>query len=368
MAEECGFDTAHLIGWKAANLAEVGAVFGRDVVPPWFVVTDTAFRGLLATPLAQLAPGSGAAAQAELTLQETIAHVLARTDLTNSRKSQTIRALWDGITLPAPLAAEIVAAYRQIEQAAAARAGDLYVALRSSSREEDAEIAARAGEFETFLFVRGEHPLLEHMKRTWSSLWTERALHNRAVLGIGSDAPGGGVIIQRIVRARVSGVVLTANIASGEPGEMIINVGYGMGEGVVSGRVAADQVTVMKEESTRLSPMRFKYVISDKQEQVVFNERSGAGTMLTTTLYHQRLRPALEYVELLELVSLISRFEAAYGYPLDVEFAFEETKLWILQVRPVAAFASIVRETLERHPLTAGETAPLHHAAKEILS
>jgi phosphoenolpyruvate synthase/pyruvate phosphate dikinase len=72
---------------------------------------------------------------------------------------------------------------------------------------------------------------------------------------------------------------------------------------------------------------------------------------MTTTLYHQRLRPALEYIELKELVTLATRFEEMYGYPLDIEFALEDTRLWILQVRPVATYASIIRETLEKYPL-----------------
>ncbi len=86
-------------------------------------------------------------------------------------------------------------------------------------------------------------------------------------------------------------------------------------------------------------------------EQVVFNKRVGYGTVLTQTLYHQRFRSALEYVELCELVSVASQLEAAFGYPLDIEFGIEGTKLWILQVRPVATFLPALRETLNNYPL-----------------
>jgi phosphoenolpyruvate synthase/pyruvate phosphate dikinase len=55
------------------------------------------------------------------------------------------------------------------------------------------------------------------------------------------------------------------------------------------------------------------------------------------TLSHQRLRPALEYIELCELVWAASRLETAYGYPLDIEFAIEGSALRLLQVRPVPA-------------------------------
>ena len=84
---------------------------------------------------------------------------------------------------------------------------------------------------------------------------------------------------------------------------------------------------------------------------MIFNRRAGSGTARVECLYHQRLRPALEYTELCDLVSDALRLETAYGYPLDLEFALEGRRLWILQVRPVPAFRAVLRETLERYPL-----------------
>jgi pyruvate,water dikinase len=226
-----------------------------------------------------------------------------------------------------------------------------YLAIRSSTREEDAEIAARAGEFETFLFIRDEERVLDYLKRAWSGLWTERAIHNRSVLAVDPGRIGGGVIIQRIVWSRVSGVLQTSNLAGHETREMVINAALGLGEGVVSGTVAADHIIVMKEGDLEKGPLRFRYVTADKRDRVVFNKRAGVGTIHAETLYHQRLRPALEYVELCELVRVAARLEAAYGYPLDIEFGIEDTKLWILQVRPVTAFLAAYGETVERYPL-----------------
>ncbi len=226
-----------------------------------------------------------------------------------------------------------------------------FVAIRSSAREEDAEVAARAGEFETFLFVRGEESVLAHLRRAWSGLWTERAIHNRALAGLGSERAGGGVLVQRIAWSRVSGVLQTVNVAEDEPAEIVINVGLGLGEGIVSGTVAADHVVVAKEGDLQRGPLRFRYVTADKREQVTFDRRAGVGTARVECLYHQRLRPALEYVELAELVAAASRLEAAYGYPLDLEFGIEETRLFVLQARPVATFVSLLQDALERHPL-----------------
>jgi pyruvate,water dikinase len=357
-ARDGGFEIHSLVGWKAANLAEVERLGGGGLVPPWFVVTDRAFEEVLGSPVTSHAEGVPPGGR---TLRDAIDGVLARGDLDNVQKSACIRALWDGVILPEGLSEEVVAATHALAEAPGHPREDPanpFVAVRSSAREEDAEIAARAGEFETFLFVRGDRSVLEHLKRAWSGLWTERAIHNRALLGMGTERAGGGVIVQRIVWSRVSGVLHTVNVAEGELREIVINAGLGLGEGVVSGTVEADHVVVAKEGDLDRDPLRFRYVTADKRERVVFNERAGFGTVRTECLYHQRLRPALEYVELGELVRLAARLEAAYGYPLDIEFGIEGTRLFILQARPVATVLSTLHETLTSHPLAVAAPHP----------
>ncbi|MBM3320947.1 MAG: hypothetical protein FJY73_09760 [Candidatus Eisenbacteria bacterium] len=352
-AEDGGFELHPFTGWKAANLAELERIVGRGHVPPWFVVADRAFRAALGSSIGRAAATLGPAVQEKTTLRSAIDRILEKKDADNREKSSEIRRLWDEIRLPDELASEVLDAYRAFGREA--DDGDFpFVAIRSSAREEDVETAARAGEFDTYLFIRGEAALIEHLKKAWSGLWTERAIHNRAVLGRDVEETGGGILIQRTVRSRVSGVLLTINVAEGDLREMVINAGLGLGEGIVSGIVAADQILVAKEGDIENAPLRFRYITSDKTEQVVFNKRAGFGTVCVETLYHQRLRAALEYVELRELVAVASRLERAYGYPLDIEYGIEGAKVWILQARPVAVFAADLRESIERYPLAGG--------------
>jgi pyruvate,water dikinase len=329
----------------------------KGLVPPWFVVTDKAFQSVLETQIKENVSVSGDVLVKGTTLRKAIDKIVLRTDINNSEKSLHIRNLWETIALPQEIKHEVIDAYREIEKdflastANKEKAPKLYVAIRSSSCEEDAEIAARAGEFETYLFITGEELLIEYLKRTWSGLWTERAIHNRTFFGNHLVRATGGVIVQRIVWSRVSGVLQTINVPKKDLREIVVNAGLGLGEGVVSGSVAADQIIVSKEGNLGKGPLKFNYITSDKMEQVVFNKRVGYGTVLTQTLYHQRFRSALEYVELCELISVASQLEAAFGYPLDIEFGIEGTKLWILQVRPVATFLPAFRETLNNYPL-----------------
>jgi len=355
--EDGAFALSPYVGWKAANLAELEHLGGKGFVPPWFVITDKAFQTTLGVNIPDNVSISGETVSKDTSLRDAIDRIISRNDLTSKDKSLHIRNLWSSITLPENIKSEVIDAYKEMEEEFFTKSFEkkeeqkLFVAIRSSSCEEDAEIAARAGEFETYLFINGEELLIEYLKRTWSGLWTERAIHNRAALGNYRERERGGVIVQRIVWSRVSGVLLTINIAKGQLDEIVINAGLGMGEGIVSGKVAADQIIVSKEGDLEKGPLHFNYVTADKTEQILFNKRVGYGTVLTSTLYHQRFRPALEYVELCELVSAASRLEAAYGYPLDIEFGIEGTKLWILQVRPVATFLPALKETLDKYPI-----------------
>jgi phosphoenolpyruvate synthase/pyruvate phosphate dikinase len=163
------------------------------------------------------------------------------------------------------------------------------------------------------------------------------------------------VIVQRMVDSRVSGVVQTINAARNDFREIVVNAGLGLGEGIVSGTVAADHVVVSKD-SVR-GPLRFSYVTADKQEYIVFDRRAGIGTARCAPPYHQRMRPALEYSELCDLTAAAAALEATYGHPLDIEFGIEGDRLWILQVRPVPASCAYLQETLNRHPLS-GEHRP----------
>ncbi len=359
-AADGGFELHSLIGWKAANLAEIARLGAADLIPGWFVVTDHAFREVLAAPLSGRSEGA--------TLGDAIQQILAD-DVGDGEKSTRIARLWEQTSLPPTLVDEITRAYRalgapgpvQVEVPGGKRmeipGDEPFVAVRSSAREEDSETATRAGEFETFLFVRSVSGLLDHLRRAWSGLWTERAIHNRQLLGLDVTDTGGGVLVQRICWSRVAGVLQTVNLADNRLGEIVVNAGLGLGAGVVSGLVGTDQVTIARADAEDDAALRFRYVTSDKREQIVFNARAGAGVVLSETLYHQRLRPALEYVELLELVRVALRLEAAYGYPLDIEFGIEDANLRLLQVRPVANYAAVLRQSLERYPLRAACSA-----------
>jgi pyruvate,water dikinase len=347
-----GLEVADLVGRKAANLGEVARVTGVDRVPAWFAVTDRAFRSVLACPVEGGALKSLGGLRPGAPLQEGIASVLAMGEMEPERQSAAIREMWRRVRLPEDLLGEVLGAYARLGE------GDPLVAVRSSAFEEDTEGEARAGAFDTFLFVRGREALAHTLRMAWAGLWTERAIHHRRTHALQGTA-GGGVIVQRMVEARASGVVHTVAIATRQLRDLVVNVGLGMGEGVVSGTVEVDHVLVAKDCELDAGPLRFRYRVGDKKEHVAFDARAGQGTRRVETLYHQRFRPALEYSDLRELVETSLRLERHYGCPLDIEFAFDGPRLAVLQVRPIPLFQTLLREATERFPLLRRPRGPM---------
>ncbi|RPI66467.1 MAG: hypothetical protein EHM47_16580, partial [Ignavibacteriales bacterium] len=254
-------DLVTMTGWKAANLSELEMLGGRGLVPAWFVITDRAFQHTLNTVIKDNLSIPGGNIKSGITLKQAIERILERDDISNRDKSLHIKNLWDKVQLSEEIKKDITESYNEIRKnSEQGELNNFYVALRSSTCEEDAEISARAGEFETYLFINGEESLIEYTKRTWGGLWTDRAIHNRSVLGNQKIYNGGGIIVQQMVWSRISGVLQTINVAKGDLKEIVINAGLGLGEGIVSGAVAADQIIVKKEGDLIKGPLHFNYI------------------------------------------------------------------------------------------------------------
>jgi hypothetical protein len=339
--DETGMGTEAVVGRKAANLGEVARALRPGMVPPWFVITDRAYHRALESPVREAPAGT------PIPLQEAIDHVLARRELDSAGKFACIRNLWLNTRFPTAVEEEIVAGYRALTDVAGAPPS---VAIRSSAAEEDAPTGTWAGQFDTFLHITGEATVLRHVRLAWAALWSPRALMQRERSCDSGSPGGGGIMVQRMVESRVAGVVLTVDAAAGEMRELVVNVGLGLGQGIVSGTVDADEIHVIRT-GRRGEPLQLRYRVADKRERCVFDTRRGAGTRRVETLFHQRFRPAMEYTELEALVAAALKLERVFREPLDLEFALEGSSLFILQARPLPLFRTVLVETARRYPL-----------------
>lgn len=308
------------VGGKGASLGEMTQA-GLPV-PPGYCITAGAYRQFvsragLAGHLAQFAEPS----------------TMKNEDITLLAQEISQRIL--ETPLPEELAQEIVQAFTQI-----IGHGSL-AAVRSSATAEDLPEASFAGQQESYLNVpRSE--LLNHIKQCWASLWTERAIHYRINNGFDQRQVYLAVVVQQMVDSEVSGVAFSVNLMNAKENEMVIESVWGLGEGIVSGKVTPDHYVINKQNDPLI-----RYVIADKEKMAV-RPLHGSGTLFAEVAGDQRQRSSLSQKDILELTELIKRIEEHYQLPQDIEWAKTGNRYYILQARPIT--------TLDKAPVQVDES------------
>ena len=107
-------------------------------------------------------------------------------------------------------------------------------AVRSSALSEDSAQASVAGEFETVLDVHTDELVREAIHTVRRSRHSERVRAYSEAKGI-EPHHDMAVVVQRLVRADISGVLFTADPVSGSHMRMTGNFVFGFGEELVSG-------------------------------------------------------------------------------------------------------------------------------------
>ena len=127
----------------------------------------------------------------------------------------------------------------------------------------------------------------------------------------------------------MSGILFTANPATGERSEVIVNASFGLGEAVVGGLVTPDTYIVDKA-----SLAVKETVIGPKEQQTVSDGEQG--TKMADVAAGERGKSSLSDAMLKELVRTALGIEQLYeGLPQDIEWAFSNGELSLLQSRPI---------------------------------
>ncbi|QGG94213.1 rifamycin-inactivating phosphotransferase [Actinomarinicola tropica] len=249
--DEVGREDVALVGGKGAQLGELRRIEGVRV-PDGVCVTTAAFRRAVA----------------------------------GSDRGQPV--------VPPEVADELAAALNRLGGTATR------FAVRSSATSEDQPSASFAGQHDTFLGVEAAS-VADRVAACWSSLGTARAVAYRRNHDVDELGVTMAVVVQRMVDARVSGVLFTADPLSGHRRTCRVEAVEGLGDALVSGRVAPQAWTM--------------------RAGVVGARPSGAA-LLTDA-------------ELDELERAGRRIEAHAGGPQDVEWCLDDDGLWIVQSRPI---------------------------------
>lgn len=301
------------LGGKGASLAELRRA-GFNV-PPGFAIVAAGYRRFID------ANGLGGLIQ----------QVVATPDLRVPRVAREacteLTSRLERASLPDDLVAAITAGYRELQR----RAGPAVVtAARSSAVSEDAAGASSAGLYETYLNLRDQGAVLDGVLECYRSLWTPRAVQYRAFKNIDSAREAMAVVVMEMVPSDVSGVAFTVNPITADRSQITINASWGLGEGIVSGRVTPDQYLLDKSSLAVVSRE-----IHPKEVAVRPQPGGGSGVAVLDLSPEQSELPSLTDGQAQELGETCLRIERHYGRPVDVEWAYAGPTLYILQARPV---------------------------------
>ena len=298
-----------LVGGKGRSLARMSCA--DFDVPGGFLVTTDAYKKFIA----------------DSDLKSKIIE-LAKPELRDGYpnfelSSKEINKIIQNAKIDANIVDQIKVAYQQLDQA------NLSVAVRSSANAEDLPDFSFAGQQETFLNVSGEDEVVSAVKKCWSSLWTAQAISYRHQNGIDQSSVAMGVVVQVMIPSEVSGILFTANPTNGERSEMIVNSSFGLGEAVVGGQVTPD--TFIVDRTTLTSK---ETILGPKEHQIVYD--GDQGIKIEKVSESNQGISSLSDSMLTELCNAALKVEALYeGKPQDIEWAFCNGKLHLLQSRPI---------------------------------
>ena len=331
------------VGPKMARLGQLASTGWR--VPDGYAVTAGALEGWLPpAALAELhrlfsAPTAGAAATAAVGAGPEFGGHQRLTQL-----SEQARQLIEGQSLPSWLADAVADAHARLA-ARTGRGALLRVAVRSSAVSEDGHAASFAGQYETYLGVSGTDEVLRHIAKCWASGYSAHALDYRRRFGGSSPlrAHDLAVGVLELVDARSSGVAFTLDPVTGDPGRLVVEANWGLGESVVSGQVTPDYWTV-ERDSGRILERRVgaKLVWSVLAEP---GEGGGRGTVLAPLPAELAQTPCLSDDEVRYICQRATAIEEAEGTPQDVEWAIARDmevpdSVYFLQHRPETTWAT----------------------------
>jgi len=294
------------IGGKALSLLQLNAICK---VPEWFAVPSEIFADVLQS--------SGVGARIEELLKE-----LSQENPASI--ADEIKELINAVTLPDDLINELGTMLNGNKW------GRDYLSVRSSAADEDGKQHSFAGIHESYLYVKGIEQVCLHLRKVWASGYDPRALLYRRQNKLPLHPVPMAVIVQRMISAKISGVIFTADPTTQNPLKIVISSLYGLGEGLVSAGLEADHYTFDKHSRAISS------VVAEKSRQILINKTLCCGVQEYDVEEELRNQASLSSDTVIKLADVALKIERFFGHPQDIEFCYDELdQLYILQSRDI---------------------------------
>jgi pyruvate,water dikinase len=241
-------------------------------------------------------------------------------------------------------------ALEQLMAAARSLTGPL--AVRSSAADEDGADASFAGQHLTLLNVPSVDDLAAAVREIWWSANADSAITYRQRVGL-FTRPSIGVVVQSLLDPAVAGVLFTQNPIN-RADERLIEASWGLGEVVVAGRVIPDSFRIDRAGAVRERTPGVK--------KMAIRAAADGGTFEETVAPELVEMLCLDDDQLAQLNGLADQCEEIFGPARDIEWAFADGQLYLLQCRAVTRAGSPSPSTAplgESRPVEIIERVPL---------
>ena len=294
-----------IAGGKGASLGEMARA--RISVPPGFVILSDAFEKFLK--------------ETDLNVEiDSILHSIDRREIhTIENASEKIKALILSAETPKDINKTVKENFKKLNSQ--------FVAVRSSATAEDSSTAAWAGQLESYLNTTKVN-LLENVKKCWASLFTPRAIFYRFEKELHKQKISVAVVVQKMVNSEKSGVAFSVHPVTQDKNQVIIEAGFGLGEAIVSGQITPDSYVVEKQ------PRRIIDKNIQMQSKGLYRSEK-SGNEWRDIPKEQGEKQVLSDAEIMKLSEIILQIENHYGFPCDIEWAYEKNKFYVVQSRPI---------------------------------
>lgn len=321
--EHCGRYDAPLVGDKAANLGEMRKL--GIPVPGGFAVTSEAARrffeiagveGRVDQLLGELIGGSAAADE----FRETGDH---------------IRRAIESAEMPKEFRLAIARAYKVLCNDYDLK--DIGVAVRSSVAAEERMVEDTSLFCDSYLNVAGIEDLLDKIRKCWAGAFVPWRILCRFRSNLPILSRSLAVAVQKMVRARASGVAFTVSPATGNYERIVLEGNWGVAERALKGMVEPDRFEIDKGTLT----VR-KTEVHRKKRQMVL---AGRGILERDVPEDRQEVPCIEEDEAESLARWAEMVEEHYGHPMNIEWAVDSDlefpqNIFLVEARLLRQFPS----------------------------
>ncbi len=301
------------VGVKSYNLA---FLFKKGFkVPPGFIITKNVFDFILS----------------KKEIKQAINELFRCKEEEIEERAYAAQKLIKTFEFPEDIADEIIESYlslsinlEKINATSLLENEEVYVAVRSSYLHEKGPVFGLSQK--TILNIKSKDRLLKAILDCYADNFNSDVIRYKKEHNLLDSSMA--LIVQRMIDSEKSGMAYSINPENKNEDEILINACFGLGEGIVSGKVYPDTYLVDKSsleiKSENISDKQYAYVRDIDTDETIKQELEGKSKK--QVLYDK---------DIIEVARILKKIVSNFGKEQKIEWAIYKESIYILQTKEI---------------------------------